>query len=161
MFLRRTPNRTRNGLVLGTVAVCSIVLWSPAGQAAGKTETLHYHVKDVSMTITHADGTVVRRPPYSEPKSGDVLEFNAVDYKGDSRHHAARWTASQSQRCVFAEGPPDCQITVAIGGSLLIFRGNPGTLVNATGRYQGATGFVLSVKEVSGGADVVARVKLR
>jgi hypothetical protein len=157
----RLPNRTRNGLVLGAAAVCVVALWSPAGQAASRTETLRYHVKVVSMTVTRADGTVVRRPPYPEPKSGDVLELNAVDYKGDSRHHAARWTASQTERCVFAEGPPDCRVTVAIGGSLLIFRGSPGTLVNGTGRYQGATGRVLSVKKVSGGADVVARVRRR
>jgi hypothetical protein len=161
MFLRRTPNRIRTVLVLATAAVCSIVLWSPAGQAAGKTETLRFHFKDVSMTIIHADGTVVGRPPYPEPTAGDVVEVNALDYRGDSRHHAAKWTASHSQRCVVAEGPPDCQITVAVGGSLLIFRGERGTLVNGTGRYQGATGRVLSVKEAGDGSDVVARIKLR
>ena len=89
------------------------------------------------------------------------MEVNALDYTGDGRHHAAKWTASHSVRCVVAEGRPGCQITVAVGGSLLIFRGEPGTLVNGTGRYQGATGRVLSVKPVSGGSDVVARVKLR
>jgi hypothetical protein len=154
-------NRSRKALVVAAAGACAIALWSTTGQAASKTETLRYHVKDVSTRITHADGTVVRRPPYPQPKPGDVLELNSVDYKGNGRQHAARWTASQSHRCVFAEGPPDCSITVAIGGSLLVFHGTPGTLVNGTGRYQGATGRILSVKEVSGGTDVVARVKLR
>ena len=63
--------------------------------------------------------------------------------------------------CVFADGPPDCVTHVAIRGSLLIFRGDPGTLINGTGRYQGATGRVLSDKPVSGGSNIVARIHLR
>jgi len=155
-----TTRRNSSALIVGAAAVGAIALWSPAGQAASKTETLRYHVKDVSTKLIHADGSVVRgRIP--EPKSGDTIEINALDYKGDSAKHAAKWTASQTHRCVFADGPPDCTITVAIGGSLLTFHGTPGTLVNGTGRYQGATGRILSVKEFDGGVDVVARVKRR
>jgi hypothetical protein len=51
-------------------------------------------------------------------------------------------------------------MTVAIGGSLLSFHGNPGKLVNGTGRYEGATGRVISVTDTGAGADVVARIKL-
>jgi hypothetical protein len=158
--LRRAPKRIRNALIVGAAAVGAVALWSPAGEAAGKTETLRYHVKDVSTKLMHGDGSVVRAP-LPEPKPGDTLEINALDYKGDRHKHAAKWTASQTHRCVFADGPPDCTITVAIGGSMLTFHGTPGTLVNGTGRYQGATGRILSVKEFSGGVDVVARVKRR
>jgi hypothetical protein len=158
--VRRTPKRTSSVLIVGAAAAGAIALWSPAGEAASKTETLRYHVKDVSTKLTHADGSVARAP-IPEPKSGDSIEINALDYKGDSRKHAAKWTASQTHRCVFADGPPDCTITVAIGGSMLIFHGTPGTLVNGTGRYQGATGRILSVKEFNGGVDVVARVNRR
>jgi hypothetical protein len=46
---------------------------------------------------------------------------------------------------------------------MLIFTGNPGTVTNGTGIYQGATGRVISSKEVPGGNDasgVVARIQL-
>ena len=150
-----------NILIVGVAAVAAIAILSPAGQATSKTETLRYHVKDVSKVLTHTDGTVVRRPPFPEPKPGEALAINSLDYKGDSRHHAATWTASQTRRCVFAQGPPDCLMTIAIGGSLLSFHGNPGTVVNGTGRYEGATGRVISVKDIGAGVDVVARIKLR
>jgi hypothetical protein len=62
-------------------------------------------------------------------------------------------------RCEFSTGEPDCESQVAIGGSLLIFSGYPGTVTNGTGRYQGATGHVIANKPVKGGSDVVARVR--
>jgi hypothetical protein len=156
--------KKRNILIVGVAAAGAIAICSPAGQATSRpsrTETLRYHVKDVSKVLTHTDGSVLRRPPFPEPKPGEALAINSLDYKGDSRHHAAKWTASQTRRCVFAAGPPNCSMTVAIGGSLLSFHGDPGTLVNGTGRYEGATGRVISVKDIGAGADVVARIKLR
>jgi hypothetical protein len=128
--------------------------------AAGKVQTLRFFIKDVSVKVTTADGTVIRKPPYPEPKPGDVLEVNSLDYAGTHRDHAARWSASQRLRCEFSTGEPTCESQVAIGGSLLIFGGNPGTLINGTGRYQGATGRVISNREVRGGSDVVARIHL-
>ncbi len=61
---------------------------------------------------------------------------------------------------MFGTGEPNCESQVAIGGSLLIFGGNPGTLIDGTGRYQGATGRVISSREVRGGSDIVARIHL-
>jgi hypothetical protein len=153
--------RNTAGLAFIAAGACSIALISQAGGATGKTETLRYHVKDVSTTIAHADGTVTRRPPYAEPKAGDVLEINSLIYEGNSRRHAKRWSASQVHRCVFGDGPPACQITVATGGSLLILAGDPPKVVNGTGRYQGASGRVVSAKETKDGNDIVARVKRR
>ena len=52
---------------------------------------------------------------------------------------------------------------VAIGGSQLVFSGNPGKLVNGTGIYQGATGRTISSKEVPGmddASDIVLRIQL-
>jgi hypothetical protein len=152
--------RARAGLSLAAVAVGATAIWSPAGQATTKTDTLRYFVKDVSTTLTHADGSIDHHPSSSEPQPGDVLEINALDYKGDHGRHDKTWTASQIERCSFvAAGPPHCQITVAIAGSLLVVGGDPSKVVNGTGRYQGATGRVLSVKH--GGTDVVARVNVR
>ena len=67
-------------------------------------------------------------------------------------------------RCRFRSGAPVCESHVAIGGSLLIFTGNPGKLTNGTGIYQGATGRVVSSKQVPGGddaSDIVASIQLR
>jgi hypothetical protein len=142
--------------LLVTVAVSS------AGAAGGgKTETLHLFSKPVSITLTTTDGTVYRKPPYPEPKPGDVLDVNSLDYAGNHRHHAKRWSVSDHVRCVFGTGEPDCEGQVAIGGSLLIFRGDK--LVAGTGRYQHATGRVLSnktVDEKSNSSDIVVRINL-
>jgi len=63
--------------------------------------------------------------------------------------------------CTFRQGPPACISNVAVGGSLLVFDGNK--LVGATGDYQGATGRVLSNKEIPGGndSDLVVRITRR
>jgi hypothetical protein len=154
--------RTRAGLLAAAATACSAVLFAAAGQASEKTDTLRFYVKDVSMKITHADGTVVDRAPYPQPAAGDTMDINSLNYRGDHRKHEAKWSASENVHCQFSEaGPPDCLITVAIDGSLLFVRGTPGTVVNGTGVFQGATGRVLSLKELKGGADVVARVRLR
>jgi hypothetical protein len=143
------------------VALLATVAVSPAGAAgARQTETLRFFSKVVSFTLTTADGTVIRKPPFPEAKPGDVLDVNSLDFRGNHRHHAARWNASEHLRCVFSTGEPDCVSHVAIGGSLLIFGGNPGTVIDGTGRYQGATGRAISNKEVKGGSDVVARIHL-
>jgi hypothetical protein len=161
-FITRRTRARRAWLSLIGIGAVAAALGATTVYASpgGKGETLRYYVKDVSMTITHADGTTVRRPPYPAPVAGDVMEVNSLDYKRNHARHAAHWSASEYVRCVFAQGPPDCTVTAALGSSLLIFTGSPGTLVNGTGRYQGATGQVLRLTELPGGADVVARVQL-
>ena len=65
---------------------------------------------------------------------------------------------SNHLECTFGTGPePDCLSWSAIGGSLLRFRGD--ALIGGTGRYQGATGRILSNEEVPGGNDIVARIR--
>ena len=87
----------------------------------------------------------------------------SLDYAGDHAHHAKRWTASTHLRCLFRSGAPTCESHFAIGGSLLVFTGNPATLTNGTGIYQGATGRAVASKQVPGtndASDVVARIQL-
>ena len=55
---------------------------------------------------------------------------------------------SEHVHCVFGQGEPDCVSHVALGGSMLIFTGNPATLTGGTGRFQGATG-TATTKEVT------------
>jgi hypothetical protein len=160
--IRTHPLRT--AFVAGVAAVlCAVALWPSSGQAAGRTQTLRFFEKSVSVTLTQADGTVIKRPPFPEAKPGDVLDANGLEYAGNHRRHAAHASGSSHVRCTFtaAGTEPTCQAHVAFGGSMLVFDGNPGTLVNGTGRYQGATGRVLTNREVEGGSDVVARITLR
>jgi hypothetical protein len=154
-----------NSLRTRTVAlsVVALALSPAAAEAAGKTETLRVFSKDVAMTFTTADGTVHPGPPRSEPQPGDAIDVYAVDYEGTHRRHAKRWSMSDHTRCTFGTGAPKCVTHLAIGGSLLIFEGegSPETLIAGTGRYRGATGRVISLKDVKGGADVVVQIRLR
>jgi hypothetical protein len=156
---------TRRRIVLPSAvlaAACALTLWPGPGQAASRTQTLRFFDKPVSIKLTHADGIVVARPESAQPQPGDVLDVNSLLYRGNHAHHAKRWTASSHLRCVFGTGEPTCESHVAIGGSMLIFTGNPGTLTNGTGIYQGATGRVISAKQVNDNAtDIVAKIHLR
>lgn len=154
---------TARSLVLGAcAATASLAVLLPAsGLASTQTQTLRFFDKPVSITLTHPNGTVVTRAPYPDAKPGDTLDVNSLDYVGNHTKHAARPMGSSHLRCVFRAGPPTCESHVAIGGSMLVFSGNPGKLTNGTGIYQGATGRVISAKEVGNDAsDVVARIQL-
>ncbi len=151
-------------LPLVATAACALALLPSAGQAAGRTQTLRFFDKPVSITLTRPSGTVIDHAPYPQAKAGDVLDVNSVAYAGTHLRHAKKWTASSHLQCTFrAAGPPSCVSHVAIGGSQLVFSGNPGKLVNGTGIYQGATGRTISSKEVPGmddASDVVLRIQL-
>jgi hypothetical protein len=150
-------------LTLRTAALlAALALFPVTASAAGKTETLRFYSKTQALVLTHADGTVIDKAPVPEPAAGDTLDIYAVDYVGNHKRHAKRPTASEHVRCSFTSASPEpsCESHVAIGGSLLIFHGFPGTLVAGSGRYLGATGRVISNQEVSGGNDVVARIHL-
>jgi hypothetical protein len=138
-------------------ALCIAAALPAAGQAAGRTVTLKAYSKIVSLTLTRPDGTVVTQ---GEPQPGDVLDIYALDFRGNHKRHAKRFFGSEHLQCVFGAGEPDCVSHVAIGGNLLVWSGNPATLVAGTGRFEGATGRVLSNKEVPGGSDIVAKIKL-
>jgi hypothetical protein len=151
-------------LQLGLLAAAALALSPATGQAAGRTQTLRFFDKPVSLKLTHADGTVAAHPQSTEPRPGDTLDVNSLDFRGDHVHHSKRFVASTHLRCTFGTGEPTCESHVAIGGSLLVFTGNPGVLSNGTGIYQGATGRVVSSKEVPGGhnaSDVVVKLRLK
>ena len=124
---------------------------------------MRFFDKPVSITLTRADGTVVASPDAAKPRPGDTLDVDSLDYRGTHAHHSTRWTGSGHLRCIFRSGPPSCESHVAIGGSILVFTGDPGKLTNGTGIYQGATGRVISSKEIPGlnnASDVVAKITL-
>jgi len=157
-------NRRPIVLFLAAMAAGIAVLLPAAARAADRTQMLHFFDKPVSITLTRPDGTVLTQAPYPQARPGDRLDVYSLIYPGNHANHSKRWTGSAHLRCLFRTGAPTCESHVAIGSSMLIFTGNPGTLASGTGIYQGATGRVLSSKEVPGGsdaADVVARIQLR
>jgi hypothetical protein len=143
-------------------AAAAIPALTGAQASSGKTQILRFFDKPVAITLTDSNGKVTRRPPYPQPKPGDILDVYSLDYAGNHLHHASHWSMSGHLRCTFGTGQPDCESHTATDGSLLIFHGN--NLEAGTGRYQGATGRVLSIKEVPGAAnasDVLAKIQLR
>lgn len=165
-------NNTSRSLAAATLATITAVaalsaLPAPSGAhqsnarraSDARTQTLRLFDKPMATTLTTSDGTVVSHPPYPQPKSGDTLDVYSLDYVGSHVYHAEQWTFSNHLRCTFTQGPPDCVSDLATGSSLLVFDGNK--LIGATGHYQGATGRVLSNKQVPGtdnASDIVARI---
>jgi hypothetical protein len=157
-------NRKGTSIVvsLAILSAGALTILPGTGNAASRTQTLRFFDKPVSMKVTHSDGTVVAHPPFPEPRTGDTLDVNSLDYSGNHSRHSKRFIASAHVRCTFGAGPPTCVSQVAIDDSLLIFTGTPGTVSNGTGKYQGATGRVISSKKLKNNAsDIVARIYLR
>ena len=154
--------RALSPVALALLSAGALMLSPSAGNAASRTQTLRFFDQPVSMTLTHPDGTVVTRAPFPEPQPGDRLDVDSLDYRGTHAHHAKHFSGSSHLRCVFGIGEPTCESHVAIGGSMLIFTGNPGTVTDGTGIYQGATGRVVSTKQLAHDAtDLVAKIHLR
>ena len=152
--------------------LCVAPLASSGQAAAGKTKTLRVFEKAVSIRLTKPDGTVLDKLPIAEtePQAGDVLDLVFDDFVGNHRRHAKKPSGSDHLRCTFVtSGPPSCVSHVAFGSSMLVLEGNPGRVVLGTGRFRGATGRVVSAKEVKqappsslahNDVDVVARIRL-
>jgi hypothetical protein len=149
------PIRTLIGVAVAALLLI-VALTPPAGQAAGKTETLRFFSKPVSVTFTTADGTVSHRLPAGPAEVGDVFEIDSLDYAGTHKKHSKRPKGSDYLHCAFNGSPePDCTGYAAIGGSLLRFRGMD--VVGAIGRWK--SGEVVSNKEVDGGSDFVLKLR--
>jgi len=150
-------HRTR--LAALAVAVTAAVALPASAQA--KKQTLRVFDRPDKLTLTHADGTVVAHPPFPAAQPGDRLDVYSSVFAGNHSHHAKKASGSTHVVCTFSTGPePDnCISHVAFGGSMLIFSGDPGTVIGGTGRYLHATGRVISNQEVEGGSDVVAKIR--
>lgn len=142
-------------------ALAAALIWPAAGLAAGKTETLRVFSKTQAFTLTAPDGTVSHEPPAGPLAPGTVMEIDSLDYRGTLKKHEKRPSFSDYLRCTFGTDPenPDCFGYVAIDGSLLRFHGFD--IVGGTGRYLGATGKTVANKEVEGGSESVAKIRLR
>jgi hypothetical protein len=128
-----------------------------------KAGTLRFFSRVDEYTLTKADGTVIKNPT-QDPAPGERLDIYATDFAGDHKRHAKQATASEHVVCVFTDqAEPDCTSHVAIGSSMLVFSGFPGTVIGGAGRYLDASGKVVSNENVKGteNADIVAKIKVR
>ena len=152
--------------------LCAALLFAPSGEAAaGKTETLRIFEKTRSIQLTNADGTVLKKRPLPEPTAGDMLDIVFDVFTGNHVKHAKKPSGTDHLRCTFvAAGPPNCVSHAAFGSSMLVVEGNPGTVTLGTGKYYGASGHVVSAKEVKAAPpsslahndiDVVAHINLK
>jgi hypothetical protein len=131
--------------------------------AAATVDTLRFFSKVDGVTLTKPDGTVIQHPT-EDGAPGDRLDIYATDFAGDHKHHAKRSTASEHVVCTLNDaGEPDCTSHVALGNSMLVFSGFPGTVIGGAGRYLDASGKVISNENVKGtnASDVVAKIKVR
>jgi hypothetical protein len=109
--------------------------------------------------------------PIPEPEQGDTVDMLFDVFKGNHKDHGRRRIGSDHLRCEFlTEGPPRCVSNAVLHNSMLVVEGFPGRITFGTGRYFGATGRVLSSKEVAdvppteiahNDIDVVVRINRR
>ena len=111
------------------------------------------------------------RPPPSKELTNARHDHPHEDgFTGNHVKHAKKPSGTDHLRCTFvAAGPPNC-VSHAFGSSMLVVEGNPGKVVLGTGKYLGATGRVVSSREVAeappsslahNNIDVVARINLK
>ena len=144
------PTRLALAGIAALLASCLAV--APASAA----KKLRFFSKQVSSSLTDASGNPITNPN-TPPAAGDRFVVTDLDYVGNHRHHAKRWTASDHFACTFTTPPAAiCSGQIAIAGSMLFSDNvpldfaNPSATVTVpitggTGRYRGAKGTVTSV----------------
>jgi hypothetical protein len=173
-FIPVHPVRGRlAALTLAAILFVAGALPLASGADAGrhKTVTLHVYDRTRSLQLERADGRVVKRLPLPDPRPGDVLDGVFDVFKGTHARHGRRPIGGDHLRCKFvAAGPPECVSHAVLGSSMLVVEGSPGRITFGTGRFLGASGRVLSTREVQeaprsqlahNDIDVVVRINRR
>lgn len=146
------PRKRLAALAVALVTAAAIVALAlaPSGRTAGgRNQTLRIFEKTRSVQLTKADGRVLKKLPIPEPQAGDVLDIIFELFPGNHSEHGKTRVGSDHLRCEFvAGGPPTCVSHAAIGRSMLVVEGTPPRITFGTGRFFGATGRVLSAKEL-------------
>lgn len=114
-------------MAVGTAALLGLSLTIGAGVVAGaaprpsSSEVLHFFSKPQSGAFLTAAGKPFNPSKADPPRPGDQIESSDLDYVGNHLHHAATWTASDHELCIFdAQDTPVCHAEVADGGSMIL-----------------------------------------
>jgi hypothetical protein len=151
-----TQNMFGRTLAIGavTAAGTALLLGTTAGVAGAATEgsgarVLPYYLQNQSHEYLTPAGKPFT-PSASHPiKPGDQIERTDLLFAGTSASHAATWSATDHQLCVFnAQGDAVCQAQIAVDGSLIlteVTQSRPKTtirekVVGGAGAYAGVTG---------------------
>jgi hypothetical protein len=141
---------------IGTFATTAIA--GAAVTPKGKSTTLRVYGVNGFSSFTTAAGKPLGEN--ATPGPGDVLQNSTTLYHGSNTHHTKTSFATVWQHCVVISVsqtslPANCEIVVAIGGSMIIsqsvlnFASNSSTIVfpvtTGTGVYNGATGRIVVV----------------
>jgi hypothetical protein len=152
--------------LLGLLASC--LLGAPAA-AAGT--TLHYFNRNQTVTATDASGRpLANNGSAAPPAAGDRVDYTALDYVGNHRHHASTASASSHLACTFVDRTTlTCNAQFAVGGLLLLGIDVTATLsssgissipINAgTGKYKNASGMIV-VTPIRNSVDADVTIRL-
>jgi hypothetical protein len=153
-------------LIAAATLVCALsvvaVLVATSASARTSTITFHFFEKAVSFKITDAAGNPITPGANFTPAVGDVFVSTNLDYVGNHKHHAKKYTATDHVRCVFETAPTAtnpmatalCDGQIAIGGSMLLADQVTATLTQTTtaapinggiGKYAGYHGTAKAV----------------
>lgn len=143
---------------VGAPAAVLLALAALVPAASAKTATMHLFSRETSATFVTPQGRPL--PRNTRPTVGDVNDITGVDYVGNHKHHAKRWTATGHLACTFTSitgpmnGTATCDAQIAIGGSMLLvenakltFSSSPTVVValtGGTGKFRGAHGHAKS-----------------
>jgi hypothetical protein len=129
----------------------------PSAMAKSSTMTWHWFQKaEGAAAFTDASGNPLGQN--FTPAVGDVFDSSDVDYRGNGKHHAKSYDASDHIRCVLTAVAQSgftavCDAEIAVGGSLLLADHVTATFTNTgatvpisggTGKYRGYHGTAVS-----------------
>jgi hypothetical protein len=136
----------------------------PAG--AAKKSQLKFFSRNVSASVTDPSGN----PPSGRgPAAGDKLVVTDLNFAGNHKHHARRYTSTDHLVCTFS-GPATavCDGQFTIGPSMLLsenvtvdLSGKQVTfpITGGTGEYRGAKGTIVNTS-IAGSANGDVVIKL-
>jgi hypothetical protein len=161
----QSRNMPRALVAAAAVLAAAALVAAPAG-AAGKAQ-LKFFSHVTSQSLTDASGN-----PLSgrEPVAGDRIVVTDVNYAGNHKHHAKRYTSTDHLACTFTGADSGvCDGQFNIGPSMLLtenatisFKDPRLTfpITGGTGRYRGAKGTIVSTS-VGGSDDSDVVISLR
>jgi hypothetical protein len=172
----KRPTRRRRAFLAGTATLAGVALAAGIGigagvagaaPRAGSTHVLRLFARTASFTYITAAGKDVKVLP-KPVRLGDQIEETDLDYVGDYAHHAAKWTDTDVERCIFlSKASVPCYVEIAVRGSMILAKGTLGEsapgittfrVVGGTGAYAGATGTAVAKDTPGGDDDVVITV---
>ncbi len=154
-----TPGRSRIPAVAAGLA-CAATLSLLVASSASAATTLHFFSKQVSSKLTGPNGQPLSAN--AVPAVGDSFVATDLNYVGNHKHHAKRWTSSDHLVCTFTainasamSGTATCNGQIAIGGSMLlaenvtlVFSNSGASVVvpitGGTGKFRGVHGHIKS-----------------